>query len=130
MREVAMRALSPVLFLLALSTGVAAQDSAAVDRLTEVVMAEMHAAAIEEMKSFCADAWTQDFVMREQCIGDQKQGYVDAQDYDVMSSVDATIIWGNCAVTWKDDQDRTDWAMMAHCIAEQEAARQRLQSKQ
>jgi hypothetical protein len=125
-----MRALSPVLFLVALSSGVAAQDGRALDRLNDVVMADMRAAAIEEMKSFCADAWTQDFVMREQCIEDQKQGYVDAQDYDVMSSVDATIIWGNCAATWKDDQDRTDWVMVAHCIAEQEAARQRLQSNQ
>lgn len=66
-----MRALSPILFLVALSTGVAAQDNLSLDRLTDVVMADMRAAAIEEMKSFCVDAWTQDFVMRQQCIEDQ-----------------------------------------------------------
>jgi Zn-dependent M32 family carboxypeptidase len=115
-----MRLLFAILMLAVAATPSIAKEAhkGAVD----AIMRDYEAAALGNIKSFCAEKWPTDFAMQSYCVKKAKKAYARSQAFDVMASNENSIIWSTCSQRWSDAQDRVDWSMMAYCLDKQTSA--------
>src|SRR5690606_15902514 len=70
------------------------------EQVVDQIMLDYEQAAVEEIPSFCAAEWKDDFVMQKHCIDEQITARAKAQAFDALKSKTKATIWGNCVAEW------------------------------